>query len=75
MVDACRHFGLIIIINKTEIMGQDVTQIPAINIGCHALHVPNEFTFLGSSISYNLSIDNEISKGIGKASGVMAKLS
>ena len=75
LAEACREFGLTISLNKTEIMGQDVTSIPNINIGCHTLQVTKEFTYLGSSISDNLSIDNEISKRVGKASAAMAMLS
>ena len=56
-------------------MAQDVTSVPTINIGNHTLQVVKEFTYLGSTITSNLSLDNELNRRIEKASGAMAKLS
>ena len=75
LAHACQEFGLTISLNKTEVMAQDVTSVPTINIGNHTLQVVKEFTYLGSTITSNLSLDNELNKRIGKASGAMAKLS
>ncbi|XP_067896428.1 uncharacterized protein [Heterodontus francisci] len=59
---------------KTNIMGQDVRNAPSINIGDHALEVVQEFTYLGSTITSNLSFDAEINKRMGKASAAMSRL-
>ena len=56
-------------------MGQDVSQVPMITIGDHTLGVTDTFTYLGSKISSNLSLDAELSSRIGKASSTMARLS
>ena len=61
-------------LKKTNVSAQDVSQAPEINIGDHTLEVVNEFTYLGSTISMNLSLDSEISQRIGKATGTMSKL-
>ena len=72
--DACREFGLTISLKKTEIMGQDVSTTPKITIGDHTLEVVESFTYLGSTISNNLSLDTELNTRIGKASTTMARL-
>ena len=72
---ACQEFGLTISLNKTEVMVQDVTDVPTINIGSHTLQVVKEFTYLGSTISSTMSLENELNKRIGKASAAMSKLS
>ena len=63
LAHACQEFGLTISLNKTEVMAQDVTSVPTINIGNHILQVWKEFTYLGSTITSNLSLDNELNKG------------
>ena len=73
--DACKEFGLCISLKKTEVMGQDVSKVPEITIGDHTLGVTETFTYLGSKISSNLSLDAELNARIGKASATMAKLS
>ena len=72
--EACSEFGLTISLNKTNIMGQDVSDTPHITIGDHALEVVDNFTYLGSCISSNLSLDSELNVRIGKASTAMARL-
>ena len=71
---ACNEFGLSISINKTQVMGQGVLSPPSITIGNQVLGVADHFTYLGSTISSNLSLDNEIDKRIAKAASVMARL-
>lgn len=75
LAESCQEFGLTISLSKTEIMGQNVSSAPIINIGSHTLQVVKEFTYLGSTISNNLSIDSEISRRIGRASTAMSRLS
>ena len=67
---ACKEFGLIITIKKTNVMGQDVPAPPSISIGDEVLEVTDHFTYLGSTVTKNLSLD----KRIGKAAVVMSKL-
>ena len=47
---------------------------PTITIDNNPLKVTDKFTYLGSTISQNALIDDEISARIGKASGSFAKL-
>ena len=49
-------------------MGQDFSEVPSISIGDYALEVAEDFTYLGSTISNNLSLEAEIGKRIGKSS-------
>ena len=72
--EACSEFDLTISLNKTNIMGQDVSDTPHITIGDHTLEVVDSFTYLGSCISSNLSLDSELNVRIGKASKTMARL-
>ncbi|XP_076056168.1 uncharacterized protein LOC143034109 [Oratosquilla oratoria] len=44
-------------IKKTNVMGQDVSSIPSISIDGHILEAVDEFTYLDSTISSNLSLD------------------
>lgn len=75
LAHACREFRLTISLKKTEIMGQDVSEIPSISTGDYTLQVVEEFTYLGSIVTSNLSLDPELNKWIGKAAAAMAKLS
>ena len=72
------RFGLAISLKKTEVIyqpkpGADYTD-PTITIGNNPLTVTDKFTYLGSTISQNALIDDEISAQIGKASGSFGKL-
>ncbi|XP_037784721.1 uncharacterized protein LOC119580695 [Penaeus monodon] len=71
---ACREFGLTISLKKTNILGQDVSSTPSIIIGDYTLEVVQDFTYLGSTISSNLSLDAELDKRIGKAATATACL-
>ena len=71
---ACKEFSLTISIKKTEIMAQDPPIPPSVSIGDSQLAVVENFKYLGSVISHNLSLDAEINARIGKATGVMSKL-
>jgi len=71
---ACKEFALTISIKKTNVMGQDVSSIPSISIDDHTLEVVDEFTYLGSTISSNLSLDAELNKRIGKSATALARL-
>jgi len=71
---ACREFGLTISLKKTNILGQDVSSTPSITIGDYTLEVVEDFTYLGSTIASNLSLDAELNKRIGKAATATARL-
>ena len=72
--NACKQFGLTISVKKTNVMGQDVPAPPSISIDNEELEVTVHFTYLGSTVADNLSLDTEISKRIAKAAAVMGKL-
>ena len=74
LAHACQEFGLTISLKKTNILGQDVSSAPSITIGSYTLEVVENFTYLGSTISSNLSLDAELNKRIGKAAMALARL-
>ena len=55
-------------------MGQDISSIPSISLGDYTLEMVKDFTYLGSAISSNLSLDAELNTWIGKAVAAMAHL-
>ena len=59
---ACKVFGLTISLKKTNVLGQDTMELPAITIDDYELDVVELFTYLGSTITDNLSLDTEIEK-------------
>lgn len=71
---ACKDFGLTISLKKTNVLGQDVVTPPVITIDNYELEVVHQFTYLGSTISDNLSLDAEINKRIGKAATTLGQL-
>ncbi|XP_050710731.1 uncharacterized protein LOC126995286 [Eriocheir sinensis] len=71
---ACRDFGLTISLKKTNVLGQDVETPPVITIDNCQLKVVHQFTYLGSTITDNLSLDAEINKRIGKAATTLGRL-
>jgi hypothetical protein len=79
--DSCRVFGLVISIKKSEVMVQAPPKAlpplpakPQIRIGDSVLKVVPKFTYLGSVISDNLSLDAEIANRIRKAAGIFVGL-
>ena len=72
--DACKEFGLMLSIKKTNTMGKDVRNAPSININEHTLEVFKDFTYLSSTITSNLTTDVEINKRIGKVSSAMSRM-
>ena len=71
---ACKDFGLTISLKKTNVLGQDTEALPAIIIDNYELDAVCQFTYLGSTITDNLSLDAEINKRIGKAASTLARL-
>ena len=64
---SCKELGLTISLKRTNVLGQDTIGLPAITIDDYELDVVEQFTYLGSTITENLSLDTEIDKRIGKA--------
>ena len=71
---ACKDFGLTISLKKTNVLGQDVEAPPSITIDDYELEVVNQFTYLGSTVCSNLSLDAELNKRIGNAATTLARL-
>ena len=71
---ACKDFRLTISLKKTNILGQDTIELPAITIDDYELDVVEQFTYLGTTFTDNLSLDTEIDKWIGKVATTLARL-
>ena len=71
---ACSSFGLTISIKKTEVMGQNVDSEPEIFVDNQKLVVTDNFTYLGSTMTDNLSLNKEIDRRIGRACGTFSQL-
>ena len=71
---ACKDFGLTISLKKTNVLGQDTEAPPVITIDDYELEAVCQFTYLGYTITDNLSLDAEINKRIGKAASTLVRL-
>ena len=71
---ACKDFGLTMSLKKTEVLALNTDNQPKINVDSYELKAVNQFTYLGSTISSNISLDAEIDKRIGKAATTLARL-
>ena len=71
---ACKDFGLTISLKKTIVLGQNTEAPPVITIDDYELDAVSQFTYLGSTITDNLSLEAEIDKRIGKAASTLARL-
>ena len=58
----------------TNVLGQDVDTSRVITINNYELDVVHQFTYLGSTISNNLSLDAEIDQRIGKDATILGRL-
>ena len=72
--EACKDFNLTISLKKTEVLTQGTEAEPNITIDNYRLENVDQFTYLGSTICSNLSLDSEINKRIGKAATTLARL-
>jgi len=76
--DAAIHFGLTISLKKTEVLLQPVDRLtstpPVVMAGETALPVVQRFCYLGSMISSDANIDEDISSSIAKASYSFGRL-
>ena len=71
---ACKDFGLTISLKKTNVLGQGTESPPIITIDEYELDAVHQFTYLGSTITDNLSLDAELDKRIGEAATTLARL-
>ena len=78
LAKAARRFGLKISLKKTEVMFQskpDTNHVPPnITIDNVTLNAVDKFTCLGSTLSENAMIDDDISARLGKASPSFGRL-
>ena len=72
---ACKEFRVTISIKKTELMCQMTPNEPGITINGKTRSNVHLFKYLGSTITSNASLDDELDTCIAKAAAVMAKLS
>ena len=59
---------------KTNVLGQDTEAPPVISIDDYELDAVRQFTYLGSTITDNLSLDADVDKMIIKAASTLARL-
>ncbi|XP_076031978.1 uncharacterized protein LOC143019885 [Oratosquilla oratoria] len=75
---ACDEFGLTISTNKTEVNHQPAPSAvytePHVTIKGQRLIVANKFTYLGSTLSRSINIDEEVTFRIAKASTAFGRL-
>nr|VZI49625.1 unnamed protein product [Spirometra erinaceieuropaei] len=77
---ACENFGLVINTQKTVVMHQPppnsatATNAPQINVNGTQLQVVENFPYLGSTLSRNTKIDDEVANRISKASQAFGRL-
>ena len=76
--DACNNFGLTISTKKTELMHQPAPGKsyiePNISINGQRLNVVEKFTYLGSTLSCTVVIDDEVNTRLAKASATFGRL-
>lgn len=76
--DACNNFGLTISTKKTEVMHQPAPGKPYvepnITINGQRLNSADKFIYLGSTLSRNVVIDNEVNARLAKASSAFGRL-
>lgn len=72
---ACDDFGLTISVKKTQILHQGTETNPNITLNNDTLVNVDKFTYLGSTVTCNLSLDVEINQRIAKAATTLGRLS
>lgn len=76
--NACKSFGLTISTKKTEVLHQPAPQKPyvepVITVEGEPLKTVDKFTYLGSTLSRSVNIDDEVEMRIAKASSAFGRL-
>ena len=75
LASACADLSLAISLKKTKVMHLGSEIAPTLSINDFIVDVVPQFTYLGSTISANGSLDAELGKRIAKAATTMTKLS
>ena len=75
---ACTNFGLTISTEKIEVLHQPAPGKPYvepnITVNGQRVNAVNRFTYLGSTMSQNATIDDEVNVRIAKASATFGRL-
>ena len=74
LTEACNLFGLTISVKKTEVLGQGTNLPPEVKLGGKSLKTVDKFVYLGSTITSTLSLDEELTSRIGKATVTLKNL-
>ena len=72
--EACKFFSLTISVKKTETLSQGTETPASITLNGEPLKNVDKFTYLGSTISASLNLDDELNSRIGKAATAFSKL-
>ncbi|KAJ0177149.1 hypothetical protein K1T71_007158 [Dendrolimus kikuchii] len=74
---ACRKFGLKIIVNKTEVMSLDIHghETLTIKVSEYVLKQVDKFRYLGNTVTFKCDLDAEINSRVGAAAVAFGKLS
>lgn len=76
--NACKNFGLTISTKKTEVLHQPAPQKPyvepVITVEGEPLKTVDKFTYLGSTLSRSVNIDDEVELRIAKSSSAFGRL-
>ena len=76
--DSCDNYDLTISIKKTEVVYQPAPgkpyKAPAITVKVQRLQVADKFTYLGSTLSRVVRIDDEVNARIAKSSAAFGRL-
>ena len=74
--DSCDSYDLTISIKKTEVEYQPGKPYkePTITVKCQRLQMVHKFTYLGSTLSRVVHIDDEVNARIAKASAAFGRL-
>ena len=76
--DACNNFGLTISTKKTEVLHQPIPGKPYvepnISVNGQRLNIVEKFTYLGSTLSHTVVIDDKVNTRLAKASAAFGRL-
>jgi hypothetical protein len=75
MMPPCQLTRSNISLKKTNTMCQDTESLPAITMDNYQLDVVKEFTYFGSTMTDNLSMNSKISRRIGRDTSTLGSFS
>ena len=75
MMPPCQLTRSNISLKKTNTMSQDTESLPAITMDNYQLDVVKEFTYFGSTMTDNLSMNSKISRRIGRDTSTLGSFS